>query len=199
MIPSVLQEKGLFISLFDHLKCNDQLPVVIFTFSRKRCDDNAAMLTSVSVYYQSIVPGKCAFHVLHWPCRLILRLPWKREASTISLRNASIDWKALISDFHRLRLRIPFTLWPKIAVFCAAGNKLKAHKKLNFNYKITVIVLVISVSKHYSLQVLQMQDLCKRGLAVHHSGILPILKEVVEMLFQQGFVKVGEFLLTSIT
>lgn len=35
-----------------------------------------------------------------------------------------------------------------------------------------------------------MEDLLKRGLGVHHSGILPILKEVVEMLFQKGLVKV---------
>lgn len=35
-----------------------------------------------------------------------------------------------------------------------------------------------------------MQSLLKRGIGVHHSGILPILKEVVEMLFQEGLVKV---------
>lgn len=35
-----------------------------------------------------------------------------------------------------------------------------------------------------------MQEHCKRGLAVHHSGILPIIKEVVEILFQKGFIKV---------
>lgn len=35
-----------------------------------------------------------------------------------------------------------------------------------------------------------MQGLLKRGIGVHHSGILPILKEVVEMLFQEGLVKV---------
>ena len=35
-----------------------------------------------------------------------------------------------------------------------------------------------------------MRDLCLRGFAVHHSGILPILKEVVELLFQQGLVKI---------
>jgi antiviral helicase SKI2 len=29
----------------------------------------------------------------------------------------------------------------------------------------------------------------KRGIGIHHSGILPILKEVVEMLFQKGWVK----------
>lgn len=37
-----------------------------------------------------------------------------------------------------------------------------------------------------------MEDILKRGLGVHHSGILPILKEVVEMLFQKGLVKVGQ-------
>lgn len=35
-----------------------------------------------------------------------------------------------------------------------------------------------------------MQEMCLRGYAVHHSGILPILKEVVELLFQNGYVKV---------
>jgi superfamily II RNA helicase len=35
-----------------------------------------------------------------------------------------------------------------------------------------------------------MRDLAMRGFAVHHSGILPILKEVVELLFQRGLVKV---------
>ncbi|EFX63061.1 hypothetical protein DAPPUDRAFT_335993 [Daphnia pulex] len=39
-------------------------------------------------------------------------------------------------------------------------------------------------------QVTNMQTLLKRGIGVHHSGILPILKEVVEMLFQEGLVKV---------
>uniref|UniRef100_A0A8R1I959 Helicase C-terminal domain-containing protein n=1 Tax=Caenorhabditis japonica TaxID=281687 RepID=A0A8R1I959_CAEJA len=39
-------------------------------------------------------------------------------------------------------------------------------------------------------QVLNMRELCLRGFAVHHSGILPILKEVVELLFQKGYVKI---------
>ncbi|GMT22251.1 hypothetical protein PFISCL1PPCAC_13548, partial [Pristionchus fissidentatus] len=39
-------------------------------------------------------------------------------------------------------------------------------------------------------QVLTMRELCLRGFAVHHSGILPILKEVVELLFQKGYVKI---------
>lgn len=39
-------------------------------------------------------------------------------------------------------------------------------------------------------QVLQMKNSLGRGIGVHHSGILPILKEIVEMLFQDGLVKV---------
>ena len=39
-------------------------------------------------------------------------------------------------------------------------------------------------------QVLHMFDLLKRGIGLHHSGVLPILKEVVEMLFQRGLVKI---------
>ncbi|XP_059165640.1 superkiller complex protein 2-like [Physella acuta] len=39
-------------------------------------------------------------------------------------------------------------------------------------------------------QVHQLEDLLKRGLGIHHSGVLPILKEMVEMLFQKGLVKI---------
>ncbi|KAF5092109.1 hypothetical protein D0Z03_003045, partial [Geotrichum reessii] len=32
--------------------------------------------------------------------------------------------------------------------------------------------------------------LLKRGIGIHHSGLLPILKEVIEILFQEGLIKV---------
>lgn len=35
-------------------------------------------------------------------------------------------------------------------------------------------------------QIMRMSEILQRGVGVHHSGILPILKEVVEMLFQTG-------------
>lgn len=38
-------------------------------------------------------------------------------------------------------------------------------------------------------QVSSMLPLLKRGIGVHHSGLLPILKEVIEILFQEGFIK----------
>ncbi|XP_031394720.1 DExH-box ATP-dependent RNA helicase DExH9 [Punica granatum] len=38
-------------------------------------------------------------------------------------------------------------------------------------------------------QVTNMLPLLKRGIGVHHSGLLPILKEVIEILFQEGLIK----------
>ena len=37
--------------------------------------------------------------------------------------------------------------------------------------------------------------LLKRGIGIHHSGLLPILKETIEILFSEGLIKVnvGEF------
>ncbi|KAJ3820120.1 ATP-dependent RNA helicase [Lentinula raphanica] len=36
----------------------------------------------------------------------------------------------------------------------------------------------------------QLVPLLKRGIGIHHSGLLPVLKEVVEILFQEGLLKV---------
>ena len=35
-----------------------------------------------------------------------------------------------------------------------------------------------------------MIQLLKRGIAIHHSGIMPILREMVELLFSKGFIKI---------
>lgn len=40
------------------------------------------------------------------------------------------------------------------------------------------------------LKVNHMLPMLKRGIGVHHSGLLPIVKEVIEILFQEGLVKV---------
>ncbi|KAL4421866.1 hypothetical protein ABPG77_003668 [Micractinium sp. CCAP 211/92] len=39
-------------------------------------------------------------------------------------------------------------------------------------------------------QVLRVREMLKRGLGVHHAGLLPIVKEIVEMLFCRGVIKV---------
>ena len=44
-----------------------------------------------------------------------------------------------------------------------------------------------------------MLPLLQRGVAVHHSGLLPVLKEVVELLFQEHWVRVEETLTLTLT
>jgi superfamily II RNA helicase len=42
-----------------------------------------------------------------------------------------------------------------------------------------------SLPQYYSLL-----DLLKKGVAYHHSGLVPILKEIIEIIFSKGFIKV---------
>lgn len=39
-------------------------------------------------------------------------------------------------------------------------------------------------------QIMRLRSLLRRGIGVHHSGLLPIMKETVELLFARGLVKV---------
>ena len=39
-------------------------------------------------------------------------------------------------------------------------------------------------------QIASMLPLLMRGIGVHHSGLLPILKELVEILFSEGLIKI---------
>ncbi|KAJ1916948.1 Antiviral helicase ski2 [Mycoemilia scoparia] len=39
-------------------------------------------------------------------------------------------------------------------------------------------------------QIIKMKELLKRGIGIHHSGLLPIIKEIVEILFGRGLIKV---------
>ena len=39
-------------------------------------------------------------------------------------------------------------------------------------------------------QIKRVREMLKRGVGVHHAGLLPIVKEVVELLFCKGLVRV---------
>ena len=39
-------------------------------------------------------------------------------------------------------------------------------------------------------QIIYVSELLMRGIGIHHSGLLPILKEMVEILFQNGYLKI---------
>ncbi|XP_054349151.2 superkiller complex protein 2 isoform X2 [Pongo pygmaeus] len=109
------QDRGVYLSLLASLRTRAQLPVVVFTFSRGRCDEQASGLTSLDLTTSS---EKSEIHLFLQRCLARLR---------------------------------------------GSDRQLP--------------------------QVLHMSELLNRGLGVHHSGILPILKEIVEMLFSRGLVK----------
>lgn len=48
----------------------------------------------------------------------------------------------------------------------------------------------LSPSDRLLPQVQRMQEMAERGIAVHHSGVLPILKEAVEILFSRGLIRI---------
>lgn len=110
------QDRGVYLSLLASLRARAQLPVVVFTFSRGRCDEQASGLTSLDLTTSS---EKSEIHLFLQRCLARLR---------------------------------------------GSDRQLP--------------------------QVQHMSELLRRGLGVHHSGILPILKEIVEMLFSRGLVKV---------
>ncbi|XP_041275817.1 helicase SKI2W-like, partial [Onychostruthus taczanowskii] len=110
------QERGVWLSLLETLRERELLPAVTFTFSRGRCEEQAAALGSLE-----LLGGPERARVRQFLTRCLARLRGSDR-------------------------RLP--------------------------------------------QVLQLSDLLQRGIGVHHGGVLPLLKEIVEMLFSQGLVKV---------
>ncbi|KAK4492081.1 hypothetical protein RD792_002878 [Penstemon davidsonii] len=109
-------EASIWLSLITKLSKRSLLPVVIFCFSKNRCDKSADNLTGTDLTTSS-------------------------EKSEIRL-------------------------------FCdKAFSRLKG-------------------SDRNLPQVVRVQGLLRRGIGVHHAGLLPIVKEVVEMLFCRGVVKI---------
>ncbi|KAI3450303.1 hypothetical protein Pfo_006968 [Paulownia fortunei] len=109
-------EASVWLSLINKLSKKSLLPVVIFCFSKNRCDKSADNLTGT-------------------------------DLTTSSEKS-------------------------EIRVFCdKAFSRLKG-------------------SDRNLPQVVRVQGLLRRGIGVHHAGLLPIVKEVVEMLFCRGVVKI---------
>ncbi|XP_058710685.1 superkiller complex protein 2-like, partial [Poecile atricapillus] len=114
--PNPGQERGVWPSLLQTLRERELLLAVTFTFSRGRCEEQAAALGSLE-----LLSGAERAQVRHFLTHCLARLRGSDR-------------------------RLP--------------------------------------------QVLQLSELLQRGIGIHHGGVLPLLKEVVEMLFSQGLVKV---------
>jgi superfamily II RNA helicase len=64
-----------------------------------------------------------------------------------------------------------------------------------FHYVSAALGAMIAVQSTMMLlwvwtQVGALLPMLKRGVGVHHSGLLPILKEVIEIMFQENLIKV---------
>ena len=68
--------------------------------------------------------------------------------------------------------------------FCTANEKSQIHMIIEKS------IARLKPEDRLLPQIVRLRDLLGRGIAVHHGGLLPIVKEVVEMLFAQTLVKV---------
>ncbi|KAF9021753.1 translation repressor [Hymenopellis radicata] len=109
-------DKNLYVHLLGHLRKKALLPVVVFTLSKKRCEENASTLTNQDL------------------CAAVEK-----------------------SEVH-------------VAIEKALSRLKGSDKKLP--------------------QISRMRDLLTRGIGIHHGGLLPIVKELVEILFARGLVKI---------
>ncbi|RWS13913.1 helicase SKI2W-like isoform X2 [Dinothrombium tinctorium] len=110
-------ELTTYKTLIKFLENNSKLPVIVFTFSRKKCDNNARLLSTYMDLTNETEKGK-----IH--CSI--------KRSLMKLKSSD--------------KKIP--------------------------------------------QVREITTLLKKGFGIHHSGILPLLKEITEILFAEGLVKV---------
>lgn len=90
-----------------------------------------------------------------------------------------------------------------VIVFSFSKRECESHalklSKLNFNSSDEVEMIdkiftnamsSLSEDDRKLPQISHILPLLRRGIGIHHSGLLPILKEVIEILFQEGYIKV---------
>ncbi|KAM9930913.1 hypothetical protein OXX59_000177 [Metschnikowia pulcherrima] len=108
--------KSTWVNLVQYLNQNKLLPVVVFVFSKKRCEDYVDTLSGVN--------------------------------------------------------------------FCTARERSEIHMFIDR------AVARLKKEDRELPQILKIRDLLSRGIAVHHGGLLPIVKECIEILFSKSLIKV---------
>ncbi|GAA97301.1 uncharacterized protein L969DRAFT_91853 [Mixia osmundae IAM 14324] len=114
--PGPGADRNLWVHLVGSLRQRDLLPAVIFTFSKKRCEENA-----------------------------------------LSMPNTDLCTATEKSEIH-------------LVVERSLGRLQEIDRTLP--------------------QILKVRSLLSKGIGVHHGGLLPIVKEIVEILFARGLVKI---------
>ncbi|KIK63891.1 hypothetical protein GYMLUDRAFT_221010 [Collybiopsis luxurians FD-317 M1] len=111
--------------------------------------------------------------------------------------------KKAISDISRIIKMIMVKNYNPVIVFSFSRRECEANaltiSKFEFNTTdeqdlvtniFTNAIENLSPDDRNLPQIAQLLPLLKRGIGFHHSGLLPILKEVIEILFQEGLIKV---------
>lgn len=107
------------------------------------------------------------------------------------------------SDIYKIIKMIMMKSYNPVIVFSFSKNLCEAYalqmSNLTFNEKSEkdmvekVFNSALEMLTEEDKQLPQIQNilpLLKRGIGIHHSGLLPILKETIEILFQEGLIKV---------
>ncbi|MCJ1279955.1 ATP-dependent RNA helicase mtr4 [Puttea exsequens] len=107
------------------------------------------------------------------------------------------------SDIYKIVKMIMLRNYNPVIVFSFSKNQCEAYalqmSNLSFNEptekdmveKVFNSALEMLTEEDKQLpQIQNILPLLKRGIGIHHSGLLPILKETIEILFQEGLIKV---------
>ncbi|KAF6013988.1 ATP-dependent RNA helicase mtr4 [Brettanomyces bruxellensis] len=129
------------------------------------------------------------------------------DPGSINSRKGGKSWKGGVHDSKSDIYKIVKMIWMKkynpVIVFSFSKRDCEAlamkMSKLDFNTEdekkmLTKIfhnaIDLLSDEDKELPQIKNILPLLKRGIGIHHSGLLPILKEIIEILFQEGFLKV---------
>ncbi|KAK6638723.1 hypothetical protein RUM43_006990 [Polyplax serrata] len=119
-----------------------------------------------------------------------------KERSQVGRKQDTTIWVALIEHlqkFDKLPM-VAFVLSRKRCDACAESlastDLTTAKEKFHVRRFFYQSIQRLKEPDRQLPQVLKMQRLLENGIGIHHSGILPILKEIVEMLFQERCVKI---------
>jgi hypothetical protein len=204
-------ERTVLLGLISTLRQQDLLPVAFFTFSKKRCDNAGGLLGGLDL---TTAAEKHTVHVFVEQCLARLKeedrgLPqvcgWgvggalqgeRGRAVHYDARDALADSRAtwFMNDML-LPLQPPGCALPP----CCPSNTqtiplappVCSTPPVTLTYTYLFTPCHPNIPLHPPPKILRLRELMRRGIAVHHAGLLPILKEVVEMLFCQGYIKVG--------
>lgn len=107
------------------------------------------------------------------------------------------------SDIYKIVKMIMLKNYNPVIVFSFSKNQCEAYalqmSNLTFNDESEKAMVdkvfnsaleILSEDDKQLPQIINILPLLKRGIGIHHSGLLPILKETIEILFQEGLIKV---------